>query len=122
MKMLGVIGGTSWESTIVYYKVLNELARDRQGGLHSCNMLMRSFDFPYLFQHADRDEWDQIIEKLIAAAHLLKNGGAEAIMLCSNTLSQFIGPVSEAVGLPGISLIDATAEKNTGERLSQNRC
>ena len=79
MRTLGLIGGMSWESTALYYRHLNELARERLGGLHSAKLLLWSFDFAEVAEHQHRGDWDGATALMVEAALRLKRGGAEAI-------------------------------------------
>ena len=85
-KIIGLIGGMSWESSAEYYRIINEKVRDRLGGLHSARCLMWSFDFAEIeaLQHAGR--WDQAAEVLVEAAKRLERGGADFMVLCTNTM------------------------------------
>jgi aspartate racemase len=86
MKTLGLIGGMSWESTAIYYRHFNEIARDRLGGLHSAKLLLWSFDFAEVaaLQHAG--DWDGAAVMMTGAARRLEDTGAEALVICSNTM------------------------------------
>jgi aspartate racemase len=110
MRTLGLIGGMSWESTALYYRHLNELARERLGGLHSAKLLLWSFDFAEVAEHQHRGDWDGATALMVEAAQRLKRGGAEAIVICTNTMHLMADAVERASGLPVIHIADATAE------------
>jgi aspartate racemase len=109
MKTLGLIGGMSWESTAIYYRHLNEIARDRLGGLHSAKLLLWSFDFAEVaaLQHAG--DWDGASAMMIEAARRLEDGGAEALVICTNTMHKLAEAVEASVGIPLVHIADATA-------------
>ena len=118
MRTLGLIGGMSWESTAFYYRHLNELARERLGGLHSAKLLLWSFDFAEVADHQHRGDWDGATALMVEAALHLKRGGAEAVVICTNTMHLMADAVERASGLPVLHIADATAEaiKTTGCR------
>ncbi len=109
MKTLGLIGGLSWESTAVYYLLLNRMARESLGGDHSAELLMYSVDFaPIAAMHAAGD-WPAAAEVMIDIARRLERGGAEAILICSNTMHKTAGEVRAAVEVPLIDIMQVTA-------------
>ena len=109
MKMIGLIGGMSWESTVVYYQLLNRLARQRLGGLHSARLLLWSFDFAEIEAHQAAGDWDSATNCMLDAARSLEKGGAECIVICTNTMHKMAGEVQGAVNIPLIHIADATA-------------
>ena len=109
MKMIGLIGGMSWESTIVYYKLLNRLARQRLGGLHSAKVLLWSFDFAEIQAHQKAGDWDAATDAMIEAAREVERGGAECILICTNTMHRMAGDVQAAIDIPLLHIADATA-------------
>ena len=114
MRTLGLIGGMSWESTALYYRHLNELARERLGGLHSAKLLLWSFDFAEDADYQHRGDWDGSTALMVEAALRLKRGGAEAIVICTNTMHLMADAVERASGLPVVHIADATAEAIKG--------
>ena len=109
MKTLGLIGGLSWESTAVYYRLLNRIARKRLGGHHSAELLIYSLDFaPIAALHAAGD-WPAAAEIMIDIARRLERAGAEAILICSNTMHKTAGEVRGAVAIPLIDIMQVTA-------------
>ena len=110
MKTLGLLGGMSWESTAIYYRHLNEIARERLGGLHSAKLLMWSFDFAEVAERQHAGDWPGAVALLVAAARRLKAGGAEALVICTNTMHIGADEVQAAASLPVIHIGDATAE------------
>lgn len=109
MKKLGLIGGMSWESTVIYYQLLNRLARDKLGGLHSANLLMWSFDFAEIEAYQSSGDWAGVTMLMIDAAQTLERGGAEALVICTNTMHKMSDEVSASVDIPLIHIADATA-------------
>ena len=109
MKMIGLIGGMSWESTVVYYQLLNRLARQRLGGLHSARLLLWSFDFAEIEAHQAAGDWEAATNCMLDAARSLEKGGAECIVICTNTMHKMAGEVQDAVNIPLIHIADATA-------------
>jgi aspartate racemase len=109
VKTLGLIGGMSWESTAIYYRHLNELARERLGGLHSARLLLWSFDFAEVAERQHAADWDGAARLLVDAARRLERGGAEALLICTNTMHRMAGDVEKAVRIPLLHIADATA-------------
>ncbi len=109
MKMIGLIGGMSWESTVVYYQLLNRLARQRLGGLHSARLLLWSFDFAEIEAHQAAGDWEAATDSMLDAARNLERGGAECIVICTNTMHKMADEVQSTVGIPLIHIADATA-------------
>lgn len=110
-KVIGLLGGMSWESSAAYYRIINEQVRDRLGGLHSARCLMWSFDFAEIeaLQHAGR--WDDAKAEMIAAAQRLERGGADFVLICTNTMHRMATEVQAAIGIPLLHIADPTAER-----------
>ncbi|MER9527192.1 aspartate/glutamate racemase family protein [Mesorhizobium sp. M0292] len=109
MKTLGLIGGMSWESTAIYYRLLNEIVRERLSGLHSAKLLLYSFDFAEIAERQHHGDWDGAGELLADAARKLEAGGAEGLLICTNTMHKLADQVQAAVSIPLIHIADATA-------------
>jgi len=109
MKTIGLIGGMSWESTAIYYRLLNRMARERLGGLHSAQLLLWSFDFAQIEAFQAADDWAAATEAMMGAARRLERGGADGVVICSNTMHKMAGDVQAAVNIPLIHIGDATA-------------
>lgn len=109
MKVIGLIGGMSWESTVPYYCSINELVKQRLGGLHSARVVLYSVDFHDIekLQHAGK--WDEAGEMLAAAASSVAAAGAEFIVLCTNTMHKVVPAIESAVTIPVLHIADATA-------------
>lgn len=111
MKMIGLIGGMSWESTALYYRIINQQVKQQLGGLHSARSLMYSVDFHDIEQLQVAGEWTQAGEMLAEAARSLKQGGADFIVLCTNTMHKVAPQITEAVDIPLLHIADATAAR-----------
>ncbi|GGT23067.1 aspartate racemase [Streptomyces kurssanovii] len=110
MRTIGLIGGMSWESSAEYYRLLNELVRDRLGGLHSARCVLHSVDFAEIEQLQAAGEWERAGEILAAAARGLEAAGADLLLICTNTMHKVAGQVEAAVRVPLLHLADATAD------------
>ncbi|PZQ65165.1 MAG: aspartate/glutamate racemase [Phenylobacterium zucineum] len=109
MKTIGVLGGMSAESSAVYYRELNRLVRERLGGLHSAELLIRSVDFAPIAELQALDRWDETGERLAEAAWKLEEGGAEVIVLATNTMHLNADAIRAAISIPFLHIGDATA-------------
>ena len=110
MRKIGLLGGMSWESTAVYYRLINEALRDRKGGLASADILMRSLDFQTIVDLQRADRWDDAARTLSSAARGLEKAGADCILICTNTMHLCADAVQEACDTPVIHIIDETAK------------
>lgn len=111
MKTIGLIGGLSWESSAVYYRIINELVRERLGGTHSARSIMYSVDFAEFEQLQHHGEWDKLTELMIDAGMRLKNGGADFLVICTNTMHKTAEAVENQVGIPLLHIADAAANE-----------
>lgn len=110
MKILGLIGGTSWVSTIDYYRFINQGINDKLGGVNAAELLLHSFNYADIAKNHAEDRWDKTTQMIIDAGVGLKNAGAEAIILCANTTHLVADEVEQAIGLPIINIATATAK------------
>ena len=110
MKVIGLIGGLSWESSAQYYRLINQEVHSRLGGSHSAKLLMLSVDFHELELLQNQDRWDDAAAIMVAAAQRLEQGGAECVAIGSNTMHRAAPQVAAAVPLPFLHIADATAE------------
>jgi aspartate racemase len=117
MKRIGLLGGMSWESSSVYYRLLNEMVRDRLGGLHSADCMLRSVDFAPVEELQRTGRWDEAGALLAGEARALVAGGSELIVLCTNTMHKVSGQVQDAIDVPLVHIADATAEAIRASRL-----
>ena len=109
MKMLGLLGGMSWESTVPYYRWINAAVRERLGGLHSARLLLHSVDFHEVAALQQAGDWHSAGRMLGAAAQGLAQAGAQAIVLCTNTMHRVADAIASAVDVPLLHIADATA-------------
>jgi aspartate racemase len=118
-KIIGLIGGMSWESSAEYYRIINQTARTRLGGLHSAKCLMWSFDFGEIeaLQHEGR--WEEATDAMINAAQRLERGNADIILICTNTMHKMADQVQAAIGVPLLHIVDPTAERMKAAGLSK---
>jgi len=111
MKTIGLIGGMSWESSIEYYRIINESAREKLGGLHSAKSVMVSVDFAEIetLQHAG--QWPELTARMIAAARQVQAGGGDFVVICTNTMHKMADDVAAAIDIPVLHIADATAAR-----------
>lgn len=109
MKMIGLLGGMSWESSIEYERLINEEVRRRLGGNHSADLLTRSYDFHEIEALQEADDWVAAGSRLAADALRLERAGAELIVLCTNTMHRVADVIEDALAVPFLHLADTTA-------------
>jgi len=110
MTTIGLIGGMSWESTAVYYRLLNEGVRARHGGLHSADVLLHSIDFSGIAEMQAKGDWDAAGNILADSARRLQNAGVGCILLCTNTMHKIADRITAATNVPFLHLADVTAK------------
>lgn len=110
MKTIGLIGGMSWESTVTYYRVINEEIKKRLGGFHSGKILLYSVDFEEIEKCQMSGKWEKSGEILADAAKRLEKAGADFIVICTNTMHKVFGQVQAAVKIPVLHIAETTAE------------
>ncbi|MCP1677090.1 aspartate racemase [Natronocella acetinitrilica] len=110
MKTIGLIGGMSWESTQIYYRLINQTVREQLGGLHSARLVLYSVDFAEIEALQHQGDWEAAAEILAAAAHALERAGAEFLVLCTNTMHKVASRIEAAVSVPLLHIADATAD------------
>ena len=113
MKVIGLIGGVSWESSSEYYRLINQAVKLKLGGLHSAELVMYSLDFEPIARLEHDEHWDQLATILIAAAQKLEMGGASFVLIASNTLHKIAPKVQAQLGIPLVHIADAVAEAVT---------
>jgi aspartate racemase len=109
MKTIGLIGGMSWESTVPYYRLINEAIKDRLGGLHSAKIVLYSVDFHDIELLQRTGDWETAGEQLAEAARRLEAAGADFLLICANTMHKVAGAVEKAVSIPLLHVVDPTA-------------
>ncbi|HEX7716515.1 MAG TPA: aspartate/glutamate racemase family protein, partial [Marmoricola sp.] len=110
MRKIGLLGGMSWESSALYYRLLNEGVRDRAGGFHSAPCLLCSVDFAVVEDLQARGAWDEAGELLAREAAALEGAGAEGLVLCTNTMHKVADTITAAVSVPLLNVVDVTAD------------
>jgi aspartate racemase len=110
MKRIGLLGGMSWESSAEYYRFVNEAVRKRLGGLHSADCLLRSVDFAAVEELQRTGRWNEAGKLLTAEAQVLVAGGAELLVLCTNTMHRVADQIAAAVEIPFVHIADTTAD------------
>jgi aspartate racemase len=108
--IIGLIGGMSWESSAEYYRIINREVRDRLGGVHSARSLMWSVDFGEIERLQHQGEWDRLAEAMRDAARRLERGGADFLVLCTNTMHRVADEIASAVAIPLLHIADPTAK------------
>lgn len=111
MKTIGLIGGMSWESSAEYYRIINEMMKAKKGPLYSAKSLMYTVNFHEIEQMQHEGEWEKAGEVLVDAAQRLERGGADCIVLCTNTMHKLATVIEAATKIPFIHIADATAEQ-----------
>lgn len=110
MKTIGLIGGMSWESSLEYYRILNEKVKEKLGGLHSAKSLMYSVDFGEIEKLQHQGAWEELTGLMIDAAQHLEQGGADFVLICTNTMHKMADEVQQHIHIPLLHLADTTAE------------
>ena len=118
MKTIGFIGGMSWESSAEYYRLANELVRERLGGLHSSDCILLSVDFAEIEAMQAAGQWHEAGVRLADAARSLEAAGADLVVLCTNTMHKVSDAIESAVGIPLLHLADATAQAVLAEGIT----
>ncbi len=119
MKILGLIGGMSWESTIPYYRMINQHVKEQLGGLHSAKIILYSVDFHEIEQLQAKGDWQTAGQVLSDAAVSLKRAGADVIVVCTNTMHKVADEIETACGLPLLHIADATAAQIKQQGISK---
>jgi aspartate racemase len=109
MKTIGLIGGMSWESTLSYYKIINEVVKQKLGGYHSAKCILYSVDFHEIEECQSRGDWDKSGEILAAAAQTLQTAGADYIVICTNTMHKVVDRIQQRITIPLLHIAEATA-------------
>ncbi len=110
MKTIGLIGGMSWESTIPYYRIINEEVKNKLGGLHSAKIILYSVDFDEIEKCQSNNEWEKSGEILGKAAQGIEAAGADFLLICTNTMHKVVPQIAAKIRIPVIHIADATAD------------
>jgi aspartate racemase len=111
MKTIGMIGGMSWESSIEYYRIVNQTVREKLGGLHSAKSIMYSVEFAEIEELQHQNRWEELASIMIAAGRSLEQGGADFVIICTNTMHKLYDEVQKNIKIPMLNIADATADK-----------
>lgn len=111
MKTIGLIGGMSWESTVTYYKIINETVKEKLGRLHSAKCILYSVDFQEIEECQANGNWEKSGEILGEAAYNLEKAGADFIVICTNTMHKVVNQIKEKISIPILHIAEMTAEK-----------
>jgi aspartate racemase len=110
MKIIGMIGGMSWESSLEYYRIVNRAVKEKLGGFHSAQCLLYSVDFDDVEKLQHQGDWESLTRLMIEAAQRVKNAGADFLVICTNTMHKMADAVQSAVQIPLLHIADVTAE------------
>lgn len=111
LKTIGLIGGMSWESTVTYYKIINETVKEKLGRLHSAKCILYSVDFQEIEECQANGNWEKSGEILGEAAYNLEKAGVDFIVICTNTMHKVVNQVKEKISVPILHIAEMTAEK-----------
>ena len=111
MKTIGLLGGMSWESTLEYYRIINETVKEKQGGLHSAKCILYSVDFAEIekFQHENR--WDRALDLLTQACRSIEIAGADFLLICTNTMHKLAPQIQQQLSIPLLHIAEPTAAR-----------
>jgi aspartate racemase len=118
LKTIGLLGGMSWESTVGYYQLINEGIKAALGGLHSAEIVLYSVDFDPIEKLQHREKWEQTAEMLSRAARRIQAGGADVLLICTNTMHKVAEQIEHAIDIPLLHIADATAEALVAEQIT----
>jgi len=109
MKIIGMIGGMSWESSLEYYRIMNQAAKEKLGGFHSAPCILYSVDFDEVEKLQHQGDWESLTRLMIEAAQRVKKAGADFLVICTNTMHKMADEVQEAIQIPLLHIADVTA-------------
>jgi aspartate racemase len=121
MKTIGLLGGMSWQSTVEYYRIINELVSERLDKLHSAKCIICSLDFEEMAENMRKNNWGGIKVILAEYAKKLEEWGSDAVLICTNTMHKVADDVSKAINIPLINIIDVTADTIKSSGLKKSR-
>jgi len=119
MKKIGMLGGMSWESSLEYYRLMNEMVKEALGGTHSANCLMYSFDFQVIEDLQHKGEWGKLTDLMVDEAMNLKNAGAECLVICTNTMHKMAADIEAATMLPIVHIAEVTGNEILKHKLEK---
>ncbi len=119
MKTIGLIGGMSWESSLEYYRIINEVAKEKLGEHHSAKSIMYSVDFAEFEKLQHEGKWKILSEKMVQIAKKLENAGADLVLICTNTMHKLASEVQESINIPLIHIADAAADQIKDQKIKK---
>jgi len=119
MKTIGLVGGMSWESTVEYYRIINQRVKEKAGGFHSAKLVMYSVDFDEVEKRQHRGEWQELTAMMIDAAQKVERAGADFILICTNTMHLMADEVQTGIRIPLLHIVDVTAEAVTARSFTK---
>ncbi len=119
MKTIGLIGGMSWESSIEYYRLINEMVRARLGGVHSARSVMYSVDFAEIESLQHQGRWEEATRLMIDAARRVEAGGADFVLICTNTMHKMAEEIQQSISIPLLHIADPTASQALSQGIQQ---
>lgn len=117
MKRLGLLGGVSAESTIIYYRLLNKAAKEHFGPQHGLELMLYALDYGVIIQHYDNRDWDAFVAEFVKGARALKDAAADGLIICSNTSHVSADAVAAATGLPVLHMLDALSDEMRAQNI-----
>jgi len=111
MKTIGLIGGMSWESSLEYYRIINQSVKEKLGGFHSAECVMYSVDFEQIEKLQHEGKWDELTERMIDAAQRVEKAGANCVLICTNTMHKMAPEVESSIHIPLLHIADVTAKE-----------
>jgi len=122
MKIIGLLGGMSWESTLTYYKLINEFVKEELGGLHSAKIAMFSVEFSEIEKLQHQGKWDEAAVILIDAAKKIEASGADFLVICTNTMHKISPEIEKNISIPLIHIADCVASKLKELKIKKSVC
>ncbi len=111
MKTIGLLGGMSWQSTASYYKIINELVKQKLGGLHSAKIILCSLDFQEIAELQKLGDWQILTEKLIHYAKIIEKSGADILLICTNTMHKLASKIEKTISIPLLHIAESLAQQ-----------
>ena len=119
MKTIGLIGGMSWESSVDYYKIINETVKAKLGGLHSAKCILYSFEFDQIESLQHQGNWQELTNIMVDAAEKLKKSGADFIVICTNTMHKMAGDIEKRAGIKVLHIAEVTAQQIVAQKMKK---
>jgi aspartate racemase len=119
VKTIGLLGGMSWESSTEYYRIINQTVNRKLGGHHSAKSVMYSVDFEEIKKLQHHDKWDEATELMIRGAQYIEKGGADFLVICTNTMHKMASDIQKEIGIPILHIADATAKRIKDQGISR---